>query len=709
MPRVGREPLLAAVLLVASLSLVGAAPAGATAAVADGNTTVAAGSVSADDATDTRASLPGDDRQSDSGESILVTQEIRLTRDRPGQVDVQYRLLIPDRVSDVRLRVPPRSQDVRTTRFTQVQGNLYEWPGETSTASITVTIPTNQTSDAVGPESTGGRLRFADVGDWALVRRPRVATPGYTYRGDNPGVTVRNVTAGEGVVGQGLAYLGPHETVERTAHGQRLRLVVPEAASLDGDREEILDSVADASGRLRVGDRDDQVLLIAAPAGVPWGQLGLQVGESDFYVRADEPVDRPDNTWVHEYVHTRQDFESTDGTEWLFEATAEYYAGQLTLQQDRTDYPSFRNYLDRGTRGRFSSVRLREPATWTRNAGDYLKGALVVGDLDRRVRLETDGEATFQGVLGRLNRHPDPVTHSQFLGFVRSVGGEDVGDPTRRYTETTDRPDTWSAQAHQEAFGQLTPAFRYTLPARGSDGARVSSQYREEPLGSTTLVTGETLVLDVEVANVGGAAGSYDLKMTLDGAAVASRSGRLGPGESTTETVGYTFAETGRHTISTGEDSHTVRVREPAEPVVAGLSADSRQPRAGEDVTVAATVENPAERPAERTLTVRRDGSIVTARDVRLAPGASTEVTATVTLDEVGTHQFTAGDRAVSVTVSDEQAADTATQAEADGTTGEDGGNGVGVGVGVSGPGFGPLAALVAVVVAVSLLLERVE
>ncbi len=707
MGRVDRQSLLVAVLLFASLSVAGIATADATAAVTDGNATVLTANASADVATDTRASLPDGERQSDSDESVLLTQEIRLTPDRPGEIDVQYRFRIPDRVSDVRMRVPPNARDVRTTRFTRTGDNIYEWPGDTSTASITVTLPANRTAQTVGPESADGRLRFVDAGDWALVRRPPVATPGYTYRGDNPGVTVRNVTAGEGVIGQGLVYLGPHETVERTARGQRLRLVVPGAASLAADREDILDSVAEASDRLRVGDRDSTVLMIAAPTTVSWGQLGLQTGQRDFYVLADQPVDRPDNTWVHEYVHTRQDFESTDGTEWLYEATAEYYAGQLNLEQHRTDYSSFREYLGRGTRQQFSSVRLVDPGTWKRNAGNYLKGALVAGELDRRLRLATDSEATFQDVFRRMNRQSSPVSHSEFLGFVRSAGGSRVADTAGRYTETTDRPDTWSADAHQEAFGQLPALFRYTLPARESDGVRVSGQYREGPLGSTTLVTGETLILDVRVENDGGAAGTYELAMSVDGAAVASRTGRLEAGASTTETVEYTFAEAGRHTVSTGQNSTTFVVREPATPVVTGLSVDSEQARPGEEVTVTATVENPADRPGQRTLTIGSDGSDLTSQEVRLAPGASTEVTATVTLDEVGTHRFTADEYAVSVTVSEATTAtETGTRTPAaDDTSGGDGDTGVGV----SGPGFGLLATVGAVLIAMLLLRKRVE
>ena len=637
--------------------------------------------------------------QYDSHDSIVLTQEFRLTPDHPGRIDVQWHFRIPDRVSDVRTRLPPDATNVRTTRFAR-DGDLYEWSGEATTASITFTLPANETTDRTGPEAMEGRLKFVDAGDWAVTRRPPVTRPGYSYpQGRNPGVTVRNTTAGEGVIGDALLYLGPHETIERTAHGQRFRLVVPERATLAADRGEVLDSVTAASDSLRVGDRDERVLMVAAPTDAPWGVLGLQTGQRDFYVLADEPVDTPDNAWIHEYVHTRQDIESTETTRWFYEASAEYYAARLTLEQDRIEYEAFREYLDRGTRQRFASVRLVDPATWRSNGGDYTTGALVAGELDRHVRLSTDGSATLQDVFRRMNRG-ESVTNSEFLEYVRTAG-DGVVDPARRYTETTDRPRPWSRETHQEAFGALPPRFRYDLPDGGSDGLRVRSRYREGSLGTTDLVTGETLVLDVGIENVGGAAGEYDLEVTVDGTPVTTRSGRLDAGASTAETVEHTFTEPGTRRISTGEDSLALTVREPATPEVTGLSADRTEVRPGEQVTLAATVENPTSRPGRREVSVRQDETVATSRQVRLAPGGTAEVTATVSLSETGSHQFETGDRSVTVRV---VAAETPTATDAsEGTTD----TADTADTGASGPGFGLLAALAGLAALAASLLVR--
>ncbi len=704
MHRAGRRTLLVACLLLCALGSVGVAAGEGDGT--NGTDRTAIGNATLVEPADAGASIPGG--QYDSHDSIVLTQEFRLTPDRPGRIDVQWQFRVPDRVSEVRTRLPEEATDVRTDGFTRGDDDLYEWAADTETATITFTMPANETSNIVGPESADGRLKFVDAGDWALTRRPPVAKPGYRYRGDNPGVSIRNTTAGEGVVGDGLLFLGPHETVQRRAHGQRFTLVVPEAATLAADRSAILDSVTDASDRLRVGDRDSRVLMVAAPTSVSWGQLGLQTGERDFYVLADEELDAPDNTWVHEYVHTRQDFESTDRTQWFYEATAEYYAAQVTLAQDRIDFRQFQRKLESGTSREFADVRLVEPSTYRSNRGNYIVGALVSGELDRRIRLATDSSSTFQEVFRQMNRADGAVTRSMFLDYVQSAGGSGVVDPGRRFTETTDRPDPWDQSTHQEAFGALPARFAYSLPERGSDGVRVRGEYREGPLGGTGLVAGETLALDVTVENVGGSSGEYDLAVTVDGRTVANRTGRLEAGATRTETVEHTFDQPGDYTISTGEDGRTVRVQEPATPVVADLAADREQVEPGGSVRLTATVENPTDRPADGAVAITRDGDEVAGEEVGLAPGESTDVTASTSLPEPGTYRFGAGERSVTVTVTapgtttpSPSQAPTATATAADTEDGNEN-------TGVSGPGFGPVAALLALALSV-LLAKRVQ
>ena len=117
----------------------------------------------------------------------------------------------------------------------------------------------------------------------------------------------------------------------------------------------VLDSLADASNALRVGDRDDEVFVVAAPtSGVQWGVRGYQTGESDLWVRDVEPVDSAENPWVHEYVHTRQDFALDPEMRWFREASASYYAALLTYEQGRVPYDGFSQRIGAGANSSYA-------------------------------------------------------------------------------------------------------------------------------------------------------------------------------------------------------------------------------------------------------------------------------------------------------------------------------------------------------------------
>ncbi|MFC7134626.1 MULTISPECIES: PGF-CTERM sorting domain-containing protein [Salinibaculum] len=676
MTRRDLRSLLVCVLLVGTLAAVGV---GAATQPADRSSAIDAGT----------------EQVESDGPTIEIRTEYRLTPDRPGHVEVQWRFEVPENVVRLNTSLFPEASKPVADGFERQPDGTYVWreaEQSTRTPTLTFSVAVNRTERRVGPIGTGGRFTFVDAGEWALFRQRPSPSIGYSYRDgtENPATEWTSGTGGPGVVGSSMVFLGPHESVRRDAHGQTFRLVVPDAATLDEERADVFASVTDAADRLRVGDRDESVLMIAAPRSVPWAVRGIQTGDRDFYVVANETVDRPDNVWVHEYVHTRQSFRNTDATAWFYEGGAEYYAALATLEQDRIDFEAFQRYLGRGASWRYDDVTLADPASW-HDGAEYLKGGLVVGTLDRRLRLATDSRETFQSVFQGINRDADAVTQDEFLALVGSAGGDGARDIARRYTATTAGPSVWSGREHQRAFGSLPARFSYTFPESGSDGLRVAGPYRNGTVGDVELVRGERLVADVGVANVGGTAGTYDLLVTREGDPVAARSGDLDAGANATETVGVAFPGPGTYRLSTGEDALTVRVREPAALSVTGLSANRTTVEAGGTVRLTATVENQFARPGAATVTIRRGESELESERVRLAGNAATTVTATATLDEAGTYEFTAGNVSTTVSVG------------GDGTT--DGSNGT---PGAGGPGFGVLVALAALGLA-SLLARRVE
>ena len=625
--------------------------------------------------------------------TIVATTEYRLTPRQAGRVEVHWQFEVPDAVGSVTTQPVDRAENLRTNGFVANGDGTYTWDKaeqSTQTPTMTFTVAVNRTRDVTGPVDAGGKYSFVDTGEWALFQRQVPWTIGYSYRGGSePRIRYVNRTAGPGVAGPAMVFLGEYESSERTAHGQTFQLVVPDAATLTEEPSDIFASVTAASDRLRVGDRDERVLMIAAPQDVSWALRGLQTGERDFYVVANESVDSADNVWLHEYVHTRQNFETTEQSEWVIEASAEYYAGLLTLEQERIDFREFQAYLERGTYRSVDDVRLVAPSTWRGNGGNYLKGALVAGTLDRQLRAATDSRASLQSVFESLNRKTE-ASHPDVLAAVADAGGTNARDFARRYTETTATPSLWSRQTHEQVFGQVPAAFSYQFETNESNGLSVTGPYGERT-ATGGLVRNESLTVPIAVTNVGGQDGTYELTVTSNGESVATRSGQLRAGASTTESVTAQFTETGQYRLSTGDDSLTVTVRDPAALVVTDL-ASNRTSSGAETIRLTATVANQGDRPGEGTITISRGPTELASERHTLAAGETTTITATTTLDGPGTYEFSAGNARLTLTVEQTGGSDDAT------------GGGT---PGMSGPGFGVVATLVALVT--SLLAHRIE
>ena len=165
------------------------------------------------------------------------------------------------------------------------------------------------------------------------------------------------------------------------------------------------------------------MFFIDAPTGPDWGPLGIEYDGSDAWVRADARLDRVTNVWLHEYVHTRQQYDLTEATRWSEEGTADYYAALLTFEQGRITFSAFRDQRRRGSSGPAARSVLTNPDAWERNA-NYRKGALVWGVIDYHIR--TAGDRSVDNVLVQLNSHDGPVTATVLLEAVATAGNEPV-------------------------------------------------------------------------------------------------------------------------------------------------------------------------------------------------------------------------------------------------------------------------------------------
>jgi PGF-CTERM protein len=367
--------------------------------------------------------------------------------------------------------------------------------------------------------------------------------------------------AGAGVAGDTMAFLGDYELRTHTAHGQQFRLLIPQAADLEAEPAAIFESLASASDRLRVGDRDEDIFMVAAPTDeVDWAVRGLQLGDSDFWVRDTERLDTPANNWIHEYVHTRQEYETATDSRWFTEGSATYYAALLTLEQQRIGFDRFQRFIATGEDQPQSDAVLSEPDTWE-NYANYRKGALIAGGLDRQIRLATEQEASLATVFRALNRHDGTVDATTFAGYIERVAGEQPSEALAATTTERVVP-MWTADEHAAAFGQRPAAFDYRfagddpITVTDDDGTRIANGT------NVTLSVNDTLAVEMTVENVGGTVGDYTLAFQTTETEL-TRDGRLAPGETAAHRFERRFTEPGVYPVVVGGERLTVTVEQP--------------------------------------------------------------------------------------------------------------------------------------------------
>ncbi|MFB6111936.1 MAG: CARDB domain-containing protein [Halobacteriaceae archaeon] len=612
-----------------------------------------------------------------AGPTILRSVELSLTPGEPGTVQVEVSYTVPDTVKSIQTTLPSDSSAVESSGFENIGNTTWQWERGDGTPVLRFELAANQTGSGATlsrVHDAGNDYVFVDTGPWAIIEVPRMPTQ--WVRSGPPVLFDERVTIdGPGATGGEMAYLGPYELYTRTAHDQRFRLVVPAAAELAPDPTAILESLAFASDRLRVGERDDSVLMIAAPASVSWGPRGL-AGGSDGWVVANESLAQAFNPWVHEYVHTRQAYPTTRATQWTIEATATYYAALLTLQEGRIDYAAFRSLLADGGTDPVVDSRLVNPATW-QGLVPYLKGGLVWGAFDYRLRRASDATRSAAELLGWLNGRESPVTQSEFLQAAAVIAGERGAGFLQEYTTARTAPSTWDREAHVEAFDVEPPRFAYELP---QDAVRVTGPYRTMTGIPSTVVVGETLSVSATVTNVGELAGPVDTQLRLNGRTVDVVESFLEPGSSRTITLNETLKTPGIVRVSVGSERFRIRVAEPATPVVTSLSANRTTIEEDDSVTLTVTLTNKEEWPARGTIPVTVDGERVANVTTTLESGQSETVTLQLRIEDDGTRTIAVGDRNLTVTVAR---------------------------TGVAGPGFGILPGVAALVLVAGWALVR--
>jgi hypothetical protein len=389
---------------------------------------------------------------------IVQTVEYRLLPNATGRIGMTLRYQPGEKVTSLVTYGAGSRTLVDSRGFAERQNGRWVWTRETAEPTLTFEVTVNRS----GPTFRG--LGWVATENWALAN-PQTA---FAYRNDSrqwqyswkntARIERRTEVDGAGAVGSSMVYLGPHETRLANVSGGTLRVVEPAAANTS-NVDRAVTSVQRASEQLSVGARDRRVTVFVGPS--PLREGGLAVGEhddsQDVWVSDRARVGPPDNTWVHEYVHTRQAFDLGPGMRWFREASATYYAGVLSVRQGldgREGYEAFQTTLR--TNGS-SEVVLSNRSDWKSRYTPYSRGTRALASLDARIRNDTGGNRTLEDVFARMNRHNGTVSYDDFGRIVANVSGGEH--------------DEW-LDSHVAGSAPVTPPtdpFAYTAPADDSD------------------------------------------------------------------------------------------------------------------------------------------------------------------------------------------------------------------------------------------------
>jgi len=343
---------------------------------------------------------------------------VTVTRTAGGDA-LAYTVTVTNLEAAGRLWVDTPVPTTAASGVTQPADGRYRWDGTATTVRLTV-VPPPSTVEAA-------------TDTWALGTTPRLTVGWQSPSGgavfrvtpfehpDAPHVDLR--TQGPGIVGTDFAFLGPATVHTRATVDGTVELVVPAGVTPTADPRAVLDVVERAATRLGdgAGPVDARVFVVPEDGDA---RGGTYLSSDESWITASARLDTADNTWLHEYLHTRQRFDLGPRMRWFREASAEYLAARLATDLDLVSTTALQTYLLRQSG---PPSRLTDPGTWPDDGTPYDRGARVLAALDRQIRDRTEGRHSLATVFRRLNAYDGTVTYPVFVTTVTDVAGADLG------------------------------------------------------------------------------------------------------------------------------------------------------------------------------------------------------------------------------------------------------------------------------------------
>lgn len=150
---------------------------------------------------------------------------------------------------------------------------------------------------------------------------------------DSSDADLQFTTNRSGYVGSHFALLGEYGIGTSHAGCQQIQVVMPAGLAQTEPADHYASKLAIAATSLDIGPRYTVVTAFVLP-GDSGGRDGFtpkdgDIFASEFVVSTDASFTNPRNTWVHEYIHTRQAI----APEWVTEGSAMYFTTKTSVEQ----------------------------------------------------------------------------------------------------------------------------------------------------------------------------------------------------------------------------------------------------------------------------------------------------------------------------------------------------------------------------------------
>ncbi|WP_276257550.1 thrombospondin type 3 repeat-containing protein [Haloglomus litoreum] len=361
----------------------------------------------------------------------------------PGSVEVELGVGVTEPTTEFRVTLPADAEVTATDGFDRVDTSTYEWDGRTDGPTVTYRAPVNRT--------VGDSIRFAATDGWALVDMTDLDVA-FSWRSLGPTSYDRRFAVPDGYGGRSMAYLGEYRLANASAAGQQFTVVHPTVVSTNASAAAYAETLAGVADDIRVGARDPTVTAFIAPPpiGADGGEGGVGglATSADMWVAADAAtMAGPDGTrvsepiFVHEYVHTRQNYSLAADMAWFTESSAFYYMTVTPHQRGTITERRFDRRFRVADRSRDATLTGTTAAQYRAWA---TKGPRTLAALDRRIRTATNGSRSLQDVFRRVNEHEGNVTYAEFRSMVAATAVEPQDEWLDRHVDgpaLAPRPD----------------------------------------------------------------------------------------------------------------------------------------------------------------------------------------------------------------------------------------------------------------------------